>query len=246
MSENDWRIWELDPSVEETLYKRATGELPEMESTKQVVELVKEVYKPGMKILDVGCGPGHYYKGLRRLDESVKYTGLDATKPYIDFAKNIFSKTNANFIIGDILDITEEIGEFEIVICCNVILHLPDFRVPIRNLLKVCKNHCFIRTLISNNTYLHKFVIGNEFDELNNPKKFIYQNTYSFDLVKSYIESLGNYSVELIDDEFDPRVLDNEFYGVKKKAVGATKILNGHQVSGNLIFELKWLKITHK
>ncbi|MCK4822948.1 class I SAM-dependent methyltransferase, partial [bacterium] len=126
MDKNNWRIWETDPSVESSLLRRATGELPEMESTKQLVELVKEVYEPGMKILDVGCGPGHYYRGLRQIDESIKYTGLDATKPYIDFAKNAFSGTNAKFIVGDIFNIPDEIGEFEIVVCCNVILHLPD------------------------------------------------------------------------------------------------------------------------
>jgi ubiquinone/menaquinone biosynthesis C-methylase UbiE len=243
MDNDNWRIWESDPSVEKTLFKRATGELPEMESTKQLVELVREIYEPEMRILDVGCGPGHYYRGLRQIDPSVNYTGLDATKVYIEFAKDTFSGTSAKFHVGDIFDIPDELGKFDIVFCCNVILHLPDFRVPLKNLLKVCKKHCFIRTLISDNTYLHKFVIGNEFDEMNNPKKFIYQNTYSFELMKSYVDSLGEYSVESIEDTFDPTVLAGEFHTVKKKSPGATRIVDGLQVSGNLLFEWKWLKI---
>ena len=243
MDNDNWRIWESDPSVEKTLFKRATGELPEMESTKQLVELVREIYKPEMKILDVGCGPGHYYRGLRQIDPSINYTGLDATKMYIEFAKDTFNGTSAEFCVGDIFDIPDEIGKFDIVFCCNVILHLPDFRVPLKNLLKACKKYCFIRTLISDNTYLHKFVIGNDFDEMNNPKKFIYQNTYSFELIKSYVDSLGEYSVESIEDTFDPTVLAGEFHTVKKKSPGATRILDGLQVSGNLLFEWKWLKI---
>lgn len=244
MEKNNWRIWETDPSVEASLFKRATGELQEMESTKQLVELVKKVYEPGMKILDVGCGPGHYYRGLRQIDDSIKYTGLDATKTYIEFAKDVFSVTNAKFIIGDIFNISDEIGEFEIIVCCNVILHLPDFRIPMKNLLKVCKKYCFVRTLISDNTYLHRFVYGNEFDEMNNPKKFVYQNTYSFELIKSYIDSLGDYSIKLIEDKFNPKVLDTEFHDVKKESHGTTRILDGFQVSGNLIFEWKWLRIS--
>lgn len=244
MGKNNWRIWEIDPSVESTLLKRATGELPEMESTKQLVELVKEIYKPGMRILDVGCGPGHYYRGLKRIDESINYTGLDSTRPYIEFAKKVFKETEAKFIIGDIFDIPEEIGKFEIVICCNVILHLPDFKIPVKNLLKSCKGYCFIRTLISDKTYLHRLVYDDEFDEMNNPKKFVHQNTYSFKLVKDYIDSLGKYSVKLIDDKFDARALDTEFDNVKNRDVAATRILNGFQVSGNLIFEWKWLKIS--
>lgn len=244
MEKNNWRIWEIDPSGDAGLVRRATGELPEMESTKQLVELVNKVYEPGMKILDVGCNAGHYYRGLRQIDESIKYTGLDVTKLYIESAKDVFRGTNAKFIVGDIFNIPEEIGEFEIVFCCNLILHLPDFRIPIKNLLKVCKKYCFIRTLISNNTYLHRFVYGNEFDEMNNPKKFVYQNTYSFELIKSYIDSLGDYSVKLIEDKFNPKVLDTEFHDVKKERLGATKILDGFQVSGNLIFEWKWLRIS--
>lgn len=244
MDDDNWRIWETDPSVESTLFKRATGELPEMESTKQLVEMVEEVYEPGMRILDVGCGPGHYYRGLQQISESIDYTGVDATRLYIDFAGKTFSGTSATFIVGDIFDIPDNIGKFEIVFCCNVILHLPDFRVPMKNLLKVCKEHCFIRTLISDNTYLHKFAKGNEFDEMGNPKRFIYQNTYSFELIKNYVDSLGTYSVELIEDKFDPRVLAGEYDAVKKKSPGATRILDGFQVSGNLIFEWKWLKIS--
>ncbi|MBU7025609.1 MAG: methyltransferase domain-containing protein [Theionarchaea archaeon] len=244
MYNNNWRIWETDPSVESTLFKRATGELPEMESTKQLVEMVEEVYEPGMRILDVGCGPGHYYRGLQRINESIDYLGVDATSLYIDSAENIFRGTSARFIVGDIFDMPDDIGEFEIVFCCNVILHLPDFRIPMKNLLKVCRGYCFIRTLISDNTYLHKFVKGDEFDEMGNPKKFIYQNTYSFELLKRYVGSLGTYYVELIEDRFDPRVLAGEYDTVKRKSPGATRILEGFQVSGNLIFEWRWLKIS--
>lgn len=246
MENNNWRVWEADPNEESSLFKRATGELSEMESTKQLVEMVKEVYEPGMKILDVGCGPGHYYRGLRRIDESINYTGLDATKVYIDFAKDVFRDINAKFVVGDIFNIPDEIVKCEIVFCCNLILHLPDFRIPIKNLLKVCKNYCIIRTLVSNNTYLHRFVYGNEFDEMNNPKRFVYQNTYSFELIKNYICSLGHYNISLIEDKFNPKILDAEFYDVKQEIPGATRILDGFQVSGNLIFEWKWLRISHK
>ena len=60
MSKDIWWIWNKDESVEKKSFLRTTGELPEMECTKQLVYLISEVYEPGMKILDVGCASGHY------------------------------------------------------------------------------------------------------------------------------------------------------------------------------------------
>ena len=54
-----------------------------------------------MKLLDVGCGAGHYLKSIKeRLNKTVDYIGLDATKYYIDLAKKAFPVNE--FIVGDI------------------------------------------------------------------------------------------------------------------------------------------------
>ena len=47
--------------------------------------------------------------------------------------------------------------------------------------------------------------------------------------------------VEVIEDEFNPEVIAREFTSVKKGA--GTKIIDGKQVDGNIIFEWKYLKI---
>ena len=41
--ELDWRIWNKDDSVEERTYSRASGELPEMESAKQLREIIGNI-----------------------------------------------------------------------------------------------------------------------------------------------------------------------------------------------------------
>ena len=63
-------------------------QLPEMECSKQLTEIVKKLYKPGQKNFDFGCASGHYYNSLKKLNPKLNYTGFDATKPYIKFAKN--------------------------------------------------------------------------------------------------------------------------------------------------------------
>ena len=48
--ELDWRIWNKDDSVEERTYSRASGELPEMESAKQLREIMPSHTKLSHKI----------------------------------------------------------------------------------------------------------------------------------------------------------------------------------------------------
>jgi len=63
----EWQQWGKRPEdYEKHNAHRLTGDLPEMESTKQLVNLISEEYKTGMKVLDVGCNVGHYLKGIRR------------------------------------------------------------------------------------------------------------------------------------------------------------------------------------
>lgn len=244
MINNKWRIWEKNDKVESRTYQRVTGELPEMESTKQLVKLVSQVYEPGMKILDVGCAAGHYYKGLVRINREIEYMGIDSTVPYIEFAKDYFKDNpKAIFRVADIFDLPDEIGVFDIVFCCNVILHLPDFRIPIMNLLKATKRVCIIRTLISVHTHLCKFLYTDEYDENGNPTNFVYQNTYSYKLIKDYINSLGDYSVELIEDNYNVENINKEFVDFHKSQSAVTKVIGKHQVAGSKIFEWKWLKI---
>lgn len=248
MSKDIWRIWNKDDSVEARTFLRTTGELPEMECTKQLVNLISEVYEPGMKVLDVGCASGHYYNGIRRIDENIGYFGIDATVSYIEFAINYFKDNpNANFEVGDIFDLDNLYNlKFDITYCCNVLLHLPEFREPVRNLLKVTKKTCFIRTLLSDKTHLSKYLYSDQFDEKGEPIDFVYQNTYSYDLFKSHIESLGEFDVEFIDDEFDALSINKEFDDFKEKQGAVTKIQNNIQIAGSKVFEWKWVKIIRK
>lgn len=59
---DSWRLWSKCTSYGDILFKRATGELPEMESSKSLVKIMGDVFRPGVSILDVGCGAGHYYR----------------------------------------------------------------------------------------------------------------------------------------------------------------------------------------
>lgn len=238
-----WEVWGRRPEVESTLELRGTGDLPEMESTKQLVDLISPVYRPGMRILDAGCNVGHYLRGLRRLDPAIRYVGCDAYPYYIEKARGIFGvDDNTTFLVKDVMKPLFPEDPFDIVYCCNVLLHLPYFEIPIRNLVESTKLFCFVRTLLGQNTTIVKLVRNHVFSASGEPLDYSFQNTYKLERVVDFVERDLGCSVEVIDDKFTPMVLADEFASVKKGS--GTRILDGKQVDGNIIFEWKWLKIT--
>ena len=46
---------------------RAEGKLDDMECTKNLYKLLKPLYFNGIKILDVPCGVGHYFRKIKEL-----------------------------------------------------------------------------------------------------------------------------------------------------------------------------------
>lgn len=247
MVNKNWKIWNKDYSVEVRTFDRAKKKLPEMESAKQLRKLISPIYKNEMKILDVGCAAGHYYHSLLKINKSIKFTGIDATKEYINFAKKIFKDyKNSSFYKEDIFKISKKYKKkYDIVYSCNLLLHLPNIDLPLKNLMNTTKKYCFIRTLVSKKTHLSKYLYEDKFDKFGFPINFVYQNTYSYSYIKKLLKKYGAKKIEFIDDEFNYNKINKEFKKYKKKQDAVTEALkNGKQVAGSKIFEWKWIKVT--
>jgi ubiquinone/menaquinone biosynthesis C-methylase UbiE len=245
MENENWKIWSKNASVEQRTFKRVVGELPEMECTKQLVKIISELYKPEMSILDVGCAAGHYYNGLRRINENVKYWGVDVTKEYIDFAKEHFkNNNNVQFSEEDIFNLPSNFNnKFDIVYCCNVILHLPSFQDPFLNLIRATKKYCIIRTLVAEKTHLSQFLYSDSFDENGYPTDFAYQNTYSYKMIEEFIADIGNYKIKFLDDIYDEMKIINEYRDFNSIQNAVTTVKNNIQTAGSKVFEWKWILI---
>jgi cyclopropane fatty-acyl-phospholipid synthase-like methyltransferase len=90
-------------------------------------EFVEKYIRPHEqdRILDIGCGPADVFAFMQQ----VRYTGIDASQNYIDFARNRFG-SNGTFLCGDLKALeTDWQTSFDAVISMGVIHHLNDEEV---------------------------------------------------------------------------------------------------------------------
>lgn len=79
-------------------------------------------YRPGLKVLDVGCGPGTLAAFFRPED----YTGIDTSPEYIGHARRHFGGT---FAVLPAERVGEVGGRFDIALMVGVFHHLSDEQV---------------------------------------------------------------------------------------------------------------------
>lgn len=85
---------------------------------------VHEVLKPwpGMKMLDVGCGPAHILDYLPNLD----YTGIDLNEKHIAYARERYGD-RGRFIVGNAADdLNQEAASFDLVNASALLHHMSD------------------------------------------------------------------------------------------------------------------------
>ncbi len=250
---NRWRVWDKATGYSEILYRRATGELEEMESAKSLCRLLKPFYRPDFKVLDVGCGAGHYLRSLRsRLDKNINYTGLDQTKYSIALAKRAFGKT-AEFFTGDIFDLPFADKSFDIVTCNNVLLHLPPPPAKaLAELVRVAKKYVVIRTVFGQRNYVIKEVRrpgeggkkpsardAELFSRGGEPLSYNFFNMYTEEYFRGEIKKIGPKLKVAFTADDRPVKFDN------RKVAGAlaTKVIDGRQISGNLMLDWRFIVI---
>ncbi len=230
-------------------YNRAIGKSPEMEVSKALAKIVKKIIKKNYKVLDVGCGCGHYYRSLKReIKNNFFYTGVDPYKIFLDKAKLAWKDDrNVNFKKGNIFNLPIKTNEYDITVCNNVLLHLPSIEKPLRELIRVTKKKIILRTVVYDYSYKIQLVYNskwwkgtkvhpvNEFDKLGNPNSFSYFNIHSFDYLRALIKKINDkLKIEFIKDNFFSK--KNIQTSIKKeKRPLATRIIDKEQFSGCLM-----------
>jgi len=109
--DSHWGLWRERNTINEWKNRRHEA----------ILALVKKLSLDGAKILDVGCGPGHYTKKLSNFG---KVTGLDLSEEAIKVAKSKYSRIQ--FIAGNLYDYPFPADAFDIVVAQEVFDHVED------------------------------------------------------------------------------------------------------------------------
>ncbi len=220
-----------------------------MESAKSVCKIISRIYSPGMRILDVGCGAGHYLRSLRgRVDRDIDYSGVDLNEHYIELARDAFPDVD-QLSVGDARDLGFDGESFDIVLCMNVIPNLPPPPAKaISELLRVSRSHVIIRTLFSEMTYIIRELTSNgeddsslissdgQFDE----EQALYNNMYSESYLCSVIGDIDpNIKISIESDANGAPIDNRSIHGS-----WGTRTELGKQISGQLILDWRFVILT--
>lgn len=244
----------------ETFYKRATGVLPAMESSKAVAALVAREIRAHDSILDVGCGAGHY---LRSLVEDVtvpfRYTGLDVTPDFAAAAVRAWRhEPRAAFTIGDVHDLPFADRTFDIVMCNNVLLHLASVVKPVGELLRVAKRLVLVRTLIGDRSFriqevysravwpFSEVAVEDEFSDSGEPVSYGYENIYSRGYFEAVVRRADSHaSIEFTEDTFfDPDAINRS--AESEGLPHPTRAVSGMQVFGYVVLPWHFVSVRRR
>ena len=161
----------------------------------------------------------------------------------------------ATFQIGDVYDLSFPANHFDVVMCNNVLYHLPSIVQPISELLRVTRRIVVIRTLIGERSFYIKEVLSNlrdpnsqvppesEFDDHGEPVSFSYLNIYSRAYFESVIRNIeSGATINIMEDTFFEPAAIEEDWGIRKFP-NATRILAGNQVNGHVMLPFHFVVI---
>ena len=116
--------------------------------------------KPGMRLLDFGCGSGNLSVGLAKAVEPGELHGVDMEASEIEVASALAQAgghSNAVFHVGDVTDMPFEDDYFDAAHCHTLLMHVPDTQAALSEVKRVLKPGGVIasREMITGSSVLH-------------------------------------------------------------------------------------------
>lgn len=111
---------------------------------RQIYDQFLPYLKPGMQVLDAGCGEG--VLSCLIAQQGIDVVGMDLSAPNIEAAGRLASQWNVKpkFLQGDAENLPFSDNSFDVVISSHVLEHLPDLHQGLRELYRVTRNVALI------------------------------------------------------------------------------------------------------
>ena len=137
MTDRTWEQWNK-PDVVTGLAKEFDTE--PVSASVEELRRIRDQYG-ARSMLDVGCGTGRFYTHAKALGYS--YTGVDVTPLMVEHCRKRYP--DGDFRAGDIYDLDFKDGEFDLVFCHDVIVHIPSVADALQELYRVSNAIVFLR-----------------------------------------------------------------------------------------------------
>ncbi|MDE2756833.1 MAG: methyltransferase domain-containing protein [Acidobacteriota bacterium] len=98
--------------------------------------------RPGLRVLDFGCGPGTISVGLAGRVMPGELHGVDMEPSQVEIAATVAQAqgiTNATFHVGDVTALPFPDDFFDVAHCHNVLMHIPDTAAALAEVKRVLK-----------------------------------------------------------------------------------------------------------
>ena len=91
------------------------------------VEHACRTIRPGDRVLDLGCGPGHLLGRIASLNSEASFMGVDYSRPMVEEARRSFNGSNVEVRMDDMTELASvETGSVNVVLSSMAMHHLPD------------------------------------------------------------------------------------------------------------------------
>lgn len=199
-------IWEHSTQIRKLCRLRALDLEPEMDCAAQGARLAAP-FLSGWKarLLDVGCGGGHFRHSIARLGIKCDYHGLDSSPKMVKLAKAALKKQGLDPSRIFLEDVSDLYGfSCDVAVMINTLSFNPDFRAPLERLVETGAKAIIIRDNFGAKTVVRWEIDGYLDPGFNHLKG--YWNQWSKREAAGFLEARGYQCAFIIDDRTKGRV----------------------------------------
>ena len=116
-------------------YSEAFARLQPLHSAATNAAHLLPLLRPGLRVLDFGCGSGEISVGLAKAVAPGELHGMDMQEAHIELARSLAASSgtaNAVFHVGDVKAMPFPDDFFDVAHCHDVLMYVPDTQAALR------------------------------------------------------------------------------------------------------------------